>query len=134
MRFLQILDDRERLLQHVVAVHQRGQNRIRIQAAVSRFELLAAVAQKMYRRIVVRQILQIQGNAHAIRRRATEIAVKLHFCLSPPSPQLQTTRTLNSPSPSTPPFIVSPFTTAPTPSGVPVKIRSPGCSSNSVDR
>ncbi len=36
--------------------------------------------------------------------------------------------------PSTPPFSRSPFTTAPTPSGVPVKIRSQGNSSKSVDR
>src|SRR6185369_13918403 len=46
----------------------------------------------------------------------------------------QATRTRNSPSPVTPPTSVSPATTAATPSGVPVKIRSPGCSSHAAER
>src|SRR5690606_36738025 len=46
----------------------------------------------------------------------------------------QATRTRSSPRPSTPPVIKSPWTTAPTPSGVPVKIRSPAFSSNRPDR
>ncbi len=46
----------------------------------------------------------------------------------------QTTRTLSSPRPSMAPSIRSPRSTAPTPSGVPVKTRSPGRSSKKRDR
>ena len=46
----------------------------------------------------------------------------------------QSTRTAIDSSPSMRTLIVWPGFTAPTPSGVPVKIRSPGCSANSVDR
>ena len=46
----------------------------------------------------------------------------------------QTTKTSRSPTPSTWPLILSPFSSAPTPAGVPVKMRSPALSSNSSDR
>src|SRR5262249_1402152 len=106
------------------------------------------IAQQMHRQIVVRQLLQIKCNPHAIRGGTTKVAVQLHCYVSSlraferqryrhrttHRARRQIMRTLNSPTPSTPPFIRSPFTTAATPSGVPVKIRSPGCSSNSVDR
>src|SRR5262249_43180811 len=45
-----------------------------------------------------------------------------------------TTATSRSPTPSTWPCILSPFWMAPTPDGVPEKIRSPAFSSNRVDR
>ncbi|CFN72206.1 Uncharacterised protein [Bordetella pertussis] len=53
---------------------------------------------------------------------------------SPPLRYVQAMRTRSSPRPSTPPTMTSPLTTAPTPSGVPVKMMSPGCSSNRPDR
>src|SRR5690606_13581289 len=51
-----------------------------------------------------------------------------------PGPTLQTIRMRSSPKPSTAPTSSSPLTTAATPSGVPEKIRSPGCSSKYCDK
>ena len=48
--------------------------------------------------------------------------------------QAQTTTTSSAPTPATVPRMRSPRCTAATPAGVPVKIRSPGCSVNRVDR
>ena len=78
MRFLEIFDDRERLLQRGVAVDQRRHDRIRIHRAVCVLQLLAAVAQHVHRDGFVRQLLQVQGDPHAVRRGTAEIAVELH--------------------------------------------------------
>ena len=78
MSFLEIFDDRERLLQRRVAVDPRRHDRIRVQRAVRVLQLLAAVAQHVHGDIVERQLLQVQGDPHAVRRGTAEIAVKLH--------------------------------------------------------
>jgi len=90
--------------------------------------LFAAAAREVNRQPVVRQTLEVQHNAHAVRGRAAEVAMQLHAV------PLQTTRTDKGVRPSIFTTIVCPAATAPTPSGVPVKIRSPGCSVKSVDR
>ena len=78
MRFLEILDDRERLREHVVAIDERRHDAVRIHRAIFGLELLRRRRAADERRVLVIEPLQIQRDAHAIRRRTAEIAVELH--------------------------------------------------------
>src|SRR5262249_25384329 len=122
----------------VIAVSQRRHHAVVVELAVLRPELLATAAQQMNRHVVERQVFQVQRDPDTVRRGTPKIAIQFHAAMSPAISSAwsnrQTTRTAHSPSPVTPPFITLPGTTAPTPSGVPVKIRSPVCNSNSVDK
>src|SRR5258708_33821036 len=75
MRLVQIFDDRKRLREYVVTVDKRRHDAVRIQLAIIRLQLLPAIAQKMDRGVLKREPFEIQRDAHAIRRRATKIAV-----------------------------------------------------------
>src|SRR5688500_2111054 len=66
-----------------------------------------------------------ERNANTIGGGAAEVGVELHGCYLIVVTSVST--------PSTPPSILSPGFNAATPAGVPVKIRSPGASSNKVD-
>ena len=89
------------------------------------------VLDEVHRHVLVGQPLQRQRDPHAVRRRRAEVVVELHAARRRGR---QTSWTCNLPTPATSPFSTSPRPTAATPSGVPVKIRSPGCSAHAADR
>ena len=133
---VEVLDDRERLRDRrrraalgVVDDERRHQLRRR-DGAKRRRELL--VLDEVDRQVVVVEPLQRQRDPDAVRRRRAEVAVELHDARSPRRPRRAST--WSEPTPATSAFSTSPRPTAATPSGVPVKIRSPGCSSQAADR
>ena len=93
--------------------------------------LLPAVAQQVAWHRLVGEALHGQGDSHAVRSRAAPVGIQPErHGASPPAPGgAQTIVIRNVSSPSMPPTRLSPRRTGPTPSGVPVKIRSPGRSS-----
>src|SRR6476661_10749175 len=90
---------------------------------------MLAMAQMM-RDVVIAQPLHLQRDPHSVGGGGTVIIVQddvAHgFVVHDRGWPIVTSIV---PMPSTPPVIVSPGLTAPTPAGVPVKIRSPACNS-----
>src|SRR6202043_1685690 len=97
-----------------------------IEAQITRVPLLAST--QMMSDAVVWDPFQVQGDAHAKASRRAVVPMQRQFQIgSHRHASLgATTVVRRSSSPSIWPSITSPALTGPTPSGVPVKIRSPG--------
>jgi len=77
MGFLEIFHDRQRLGQDGPIVENERRNQLlRVESGVVRRKLLALA--QVPRRVLDRNALEVQGNAHAKRRRGSEIADELH--------------------------------------------------------
>src|SRR5688572_16823754 len=124
VRLFEIFDDRERLAEGAVLVHERGHEALRVHLAIGIAVLLAAVTDQVHRHGAVGNALVRERDAYAPGRGTAEVREQLHRA---------TTVCSRSATPSTPPRTRSPGFSAPTPAGVPVKIRSPAASSNQVE-
>ena len=79
MHFIEILDDRRRLRQDFAVVeHERRHPALRIDCAVFRAVLLAAVLGQMNEDLLGRDALEVERNANAKRGRRAEVSVVLH--------------------------------------------------------
>src|SRR5258706_1132410 len=88
------------------------------------------IAAQVDRHDLIGQAFEVQRDAQAVRGTAAEERVELHGdgrSLASAVQSAAPTLSAISPTPSMRPTMRSPGTTAPTPSGVPVKIRSPDC-------
>ena len=100
-------------------VLERRHQSLRVQLEVALEAVLAATAQQVLRHLLAGEPLQVERDAHPVGRGTAEVGKQ---------PQAATIPCSSSPTPSTPPRTRSPGSSAPTPAGVPVKMRSPGCS------
>ena len=77
---VQIVDDRKRLREHVRltvdGMRQRRHQPIGIDRTIRGLQLLAAIANKMDRRLIERNRFQRQRDPHPIRRRAAKVAMQ----------------------------------------------------------
>src|ERR1051325_7784954 len=94
------------------------QQRLGIHLGVFRLAVLSLCEMHEYR--LIGDAFEVERNAHAKRRRAAKVRVKLH--------NAGAIFTLSSLTPSMPAISSSPGFTGPTPAGVPVKMTSPGSS------
>jgi hypothetical protein len=78
MHLVEIFADRQRLRQHDRAVFERGHEAKRVPGEIVGRPLL--VAAQMHEGMLGRQTLQGKRDAHAERRRRTEIAPEFHAC------------------------------------------------------
>ena len=77
MRLLEIFHDRHRLGQHLAGVqHQRRHQLLRIERDIVGRAMLALA--QMARRVLDRDALEVERDAHAKRRRRAKIADQLH--------------------------------------------------------
>jgi hypothetical protein len=72
MAFVQVFDDGQRLRQRGAIVLEHGHLRLGAQRTEFRRKLLAAGAQQMHRHVVEFQLLEVQGDAHAVSGRGTK--------------------------------------------------------------
>src|SRR5687768_4780334 len=110
MLLVQILDDRERLVEARTVVElERRHQCLRVDLHICGLAVLAFG--KVHEHRLVGEAFEIERDAYAERRGAAEIGVQLHKAGS--------IFTLSSPTPSMPACSSSPGFTGPTPAGVP---------------
>src|SRR5215471_4895694 len=79
MDFVEIFDDRERLNEHVAGIELQGrQAHLRIDRAIFRFLVEAALLLQVDRNHLAAQALEVERDAHPIGRRRAKIGIKLH--------------------------------------------------------
>ena len=73
---VQVFDDRQRLREAAPVIVERGHELLRIHVAIRRGGLLALA--QVDGNVFVTLALEVERDAHAVRRRGAEIAVQLH--------------------------------------------------------
>src|SRR6201987_2275483 len=123
MCLLQVLENGEGLRERVLTVHQHRDETKGVECPELARVLRAPRRAQIHDFGLPGDALEAERDAHAVGRRAAEVAVQLHDPLGGAMVLRSTS------SPSMPPSRRSPGFTAPTPEGVPVKMRSPAHSS-----
>ena len=86
---VEVFKNGQRLPELATAMLQDGNHALRVDRAEFRPPLVAAIAQEMDRKDVVTQTLEIQADAHAIRRAGAPIRVQLQQVAHDPPPRKQ---------------------------------------------
>src|SRR5580658_10935774 len=120
MRFIEVFHNRERLREQVFTFDQHRHQRLRIDGAIFRTQVMAL--REIHALLLVLEALEVERDAHAKGRGTAEIAVEFETGHG----RYFAYRTSIEPRPSTLPTSTSPATTGPTPAGVPLMMTWPG--------